>query len=194
MPDASEAKKKIEDRALVRMVQSGDRPAFEILIKRHQGKVLNLCFRLLGQVEGARELAGDIFAEAFRSLSSFRGDSEFGTWLYRVALNQVYAHIRRAARRRSLEEPLSTDQNQEQASPADTVHPLESLALDEKRFQIRQVLAALSKDHAQILILHDVEGLSYEEISELVRLPAGTVMSRLSRAREAFRKRWNKLT
>ena len=194
MPSTSEPKDQLEDRELVRLVQSGDKAAFEILIRRHQDKILNLCFRLLGQAGSARELAGDIFAEAFRSISGFQGRSEFGTWLYRVGLNRVYAHIRRTVRKRSFEEPLILpDQNQEREVPAETVHPLEALELEEKRFRIRKVLAGLSKDHAQMLILHDVEGRSYEEMSELLEIPIGTVMSRLSRAREAFRKKWNKI-
>ncbi len=193
MPDTSEQKGQFPDQAVVRLVQSGDRNAFEILVKRHQSKILNLCYRLLGETGGARELAADIFAEAFRSIRSFRGSSQFGTWLYRIGLNRVYSYLRHAARKRTLEEPLiPPDQNQERSLPAESVHPLESLELDEQRLRIRQVLAALSKDHAEILILHDIEGLSYEEIGELVRLPGGTVMSRLSRAREAFRKKWNR--
>lgn len=194
MPDSTGQKGKFPDQAVIRLVQSGDRNAFEILVKRHQNKILNLCYRLLGETGAARELAADIFAEAFRSIRSFRGSSQFGTWLYRIGLNQVYAHLRRTVRKRALEEPLApAGQDQERAVPAESVHPLESLELREKRLRIRQVLAGLSKEHAEILILHDVEGLSYEEVSDLVQVPLGTVMSRLSRAREAFRKKWNQI-
>ena len=194
-----------EEDELILKAQAGDRRAFEELVLQNQQKIISLCYRLLGDTQAAQELAADAFAESFRSLKKFRRKAQFGTWLYRIALNLGYNRLRRAKRERKLfvsrdasetdvgaihESPL---QIEAEAASGPQPNPLETLEQDELRRQIRSVLAQLSKDHAQILILHDVEDLSYAELAEVLNCSPGTVMSRLSRAREGFRKKWNQM-
>lgn len=184
------------DEELVLRAQAGSRQAFEELIRRHQTKILNLCYRLLGAVGETRELVSDAFAEAFRSLKHFRRESKFETWLYRIALNITFTHLRRRSRERNRfvhEDQASQEEPRQELAVSRSPDPLETLEAEETRNQIRLVLLKLSREHAQILILHDVEELSYEEVAKVLSCPVGTVMSRLSRAREAFRKKWNQL-
>ena len=185
-----------DDAGLASLAQQGDRGAFEALVKVHQKKILNTCYRLVGYSVDARELAADTFAEAFRSLKNFRQESRFGTWLYRIALNLCFQHLRQKTRSRRLlvGEGEQTLENQTAGiASAKTQLASEALEWEETMVTVRETLAEISKPHAEILILCDIEGLSYAEVSKLLRCPPGTVMSRLSRAREAFRKVWNQL-
>jgi RNA polymerase sigma-70 factor (ECF subfamily) len=191
----SPAQESLGDEALVVRAQSGDKKAFESLVLRHQSKILNLCFRLIGRTQASEDLAADIFAEAFRSLKQFQRKSKFGTWLYRIALNLSYRHLKILARERALFVPSESTEEEETISelPSREPNPEERLRAQETIGQVRRVLLELSRDQAQILILHDVESCSYAEVSEILRCPIGTVMSRISRAREAFRRKWNQL-
>lgn len=185
-----------DDAQLSTLAQQGDRSAFETLVKRHQKKILNACYRLVGYSEDARELAADTFAEAFRSLKSFRQEAQFGTWLYRIALNLCFQHLRQKTRTRRLMVDTSEEALESQTegiASAKSRLASEALEWEETMGTVRQTLAKISKPHAEILIMCDIEGLSYAEVSKLLGCPAGTVMSRLSRARDAFRKVWNQL-
>jgi RNA polymerase sigma-70 factor (ECF subfamily) len=199
---------KLTDRELVDLAQRGDRSAFEALIRRYQAKILSLCSRLIGRSEEARELAADVFAEAFQSLPRFRKESKFSTWLYQIASNRSFSRLREIVRDRKRFVVQETDSDERAGfssiqpggsaanfggKPAPADHPIHQLEQEETKSRIRLVLARLGKDQAQILLLHDLEELSYAEISEILGCPIGTVMSRLSRARQAFRKKWNQL-
>ena len=186
------------DGELVDLAQQGDRSAFEVLIRRYQAKILSLCCRLIGNAQEARELAADVFAEAYQSLPRFRGESKFSTWLYRIASNRSFSRLREMVRDRNRFVNQETDLDSDVGAgfkPALTFkeHPLHQLELEETKVKIRLVLSKLDKNHAQILLLHDLEELSYAEVGEVLGCPMGTVMSRLSRAREAFRKKWNQM-
>ena len=187
------------DGELVELAQRGDRSAFETLIRRYQSKILSLCCRLIGNVHEARELAADVFAEAYQSLPRFRGESKFSTWLYRIASNRSFSRLREIVRDRNRFVQQESDSDDAGAvrepplQPSQISHPIHQLELEETKAKIRLVLSKLDKDRAQILVLHDLEELPYQEVSEVLKCPIGTVMSRLSRAREAFRKKWNQL-
>ena len=185
------------DEQLVELAQKGDRSAFEVLIRRHQSKILSLCCRLIGNVQEAKELAADVFAEAFQALPGFRGQAQFGTWLYRIASNRSFSRLKKFVRDRHLFVYSNEDESEEgpaQAVKSSAEHPLRRLELEETRAKIRLVLSKLNEDQARILLLHDLEELPYAEIAEILDCPAGTVMSRLSRAREAFRRKWNQIS
>lgn len=188
------------DDQLVTLAQKGDRSAFEVLISRHQSKILSLCCRLIGNSSEARDLAADVFADAFQSISTFRRESKFSTWLYRIASNRSFSRLREIVRDRKRFVSQESDSDEagavyEPSLPASqTVHPIRQLELDETKAKIRLVLSKLNKDQARILLLHDLEELPYLEIAEILGCPTGTVMSRLSRAREAFRKKWNQIS
>jgi RNA polymerase sigma-70 factor, ECF subfamily len=184
------------DEQLVELAQRGDRSAFDVLIRRHQSKILSLCCRLIGNHHQARELAADVFAEAFQSLPKFRQESKFTTWLYRIASNRSFSCLRKFSRDRRLfvrQEEDSEERSSQGEFETRSQHPVRELEREETKAQIRLVLSKLAKDQAEILMLHDLEELSYAEIAEILSCPAGTVMSRLSRAREAFRRKWNQM-
>jgi RNA polymerase sigma-70 factor, ECF subfamily len=187
---------KLDDFVLAKMAQEGDRSAFELLVRRHQKKILNTCFRVVGYSEDAREIAADTFAEAFRAIQQFRAQAKFGTWLYRIALNLSFQHLKKKAHARKLivnSEGEALETLMTEAVSHNTNVSSEALEWEETLGTIRLVLGKLSKAHAEILVLCDIEGLPYAEVSRLLNCPAGTVMSRLSRARDSFRKIWNEL-
>ena len=183
------------DDQLVELAQRGDRSAFEVLIRRYQSKILSLCCRLVGNTREARELAADVFAEAYQSLPRFRREAKFSTWLYQIASNRSFSRLRKIVRNRRLFVQPESDSEEGGAAelPSHVPHPIQQLELEETKAKIRLVLSKLKEDQARILLLHDLEELPYLEIAEILGCPAGTVMSRLSRAREAFRKKWNQI-
>ena len=174
------------DEVLVQRFKNGDRRAFSELIDRHQNRVYSLCYRWMGNQQAAEEVTQEVFVSLFRSLERFRGDSKFSTWLHRVTVNHcknqnLYRQRRAHGRHESLD-----------SAPEDgAVRQIPSTgpSTDSGAFQteaekmLHEGLAALDEDHRQIILLRDLEDLSYEEISSLLDLPKGTVKSRLHRAR-----------
>ncbi len=188
-------KELLDDRSLALLAQQGDRSSFEILVKRHQKKILNACYRIIGYSEDAKEVAADAFAEAFRSLKNFKSDAQFGTWVYRIALNLSFQNLRVKARNRKRivsSDDQNADHSLELEPDPKAAVAREALEWEETLGTIRLVLSKISKAHAEMLVLCDIEGLSYVEVGKLLNCPNGTVMSRLSRARDSFRNEWNK--
>ena len=186
-----------QDRALVDRARAGDIGAFELLVRRYQGWVFTLAARMLGDRAEAEDMAQEIFLKAYRGLKTFKGASRFSTWLYAIASHHCLNHLE-ARRRRPLlhwpatdrpdhagkDPPAIVDRLADPAPPAD--------ALLEKADLTRLVqaeLANLTAEHRIILVLRDIQGLSYEEIAETLRLELGTVRSRLHRARMEMRAR-----
>ena len=175
---------KEEESALIARVLSGDADAFEPLVLEHQTNVYRLALRLMGNEADAADAAQDAFLKAYTSLSSFRGDSRFSVWLYRLTNNVCIDALRR--RRDTV--PLETEDVQGEA---------EELPLPDERWSpeilaeraediraVRTAMAALPPDCREILTLREIGGLSYEELSAALHLELGTVRSRLSRARK----------
>jgi RNA polymerase sigma-70 factor (ECF subfamily) len=178
------------DEELVRRFLAGQRVAFEALVKRHQDRVFGLCVRLLGSSSLAEEAAQDVFVRVYRSLDAFRGDSRFSTWLYRVTLNHCRnVHAYRARRMEQRHDSLDAEVEDEDGAGrkrelADPGHGAEERLLTEERLKVlSDELARLDPLWREILVLRDVEGLSYEEIGTLLDIPPGTVKSRIHRAR-----------
>jgi RNA polymerase sigma-70 factor (ECF subfamily) len=176
------------DTELVSRFQRGERQAFEGIVLRYQARIYSLCLRWLGEPEVAEEVAQDVFVALFRSLPTFRGDSSLSTFVFRIAVNhcknkRVYRH-RRAHGRHDALGPAGTDEDLPERDVAD-----ETAATDRGTIQgeaariVTRALAELDDDHRQILVLRDVDDLSYEEIADLLDLPRGTVKSRIHRAR-----------
>lgn len=180
------------DREWVQRTQNGETDAFEFLIKRHEKRIFNLLFRLLGDMEEAADAAQEVFLAAFRGIREFRGDALFSTWLYRIAVNQATTRRKRlaadGARRAELH---SDDPDAESDSLADLPHPgldpAQEAEQKETYTRIQHGLNGLKEDDALIILLHDLQDLSYEEICHLLKLPLGTVKSRLHRARLALK-------
>ncbi len=177
-----------EDR-LVALARSGEVPAFEALVAEYEGRIYNMSYRMLGNAEDARDAAQDTFLKAYSSLDRFRGDSSFSTWLYRIAKNACLDMLRKRGRGTvySLDEPLGTEDGEmERQLPGDLPDP-EDAALDsEIREAVADAIAGLPPHHRAIIVLRDIEELTYEEIAEVLEVELGTVKSRLYRARAAL--------
>ncbi len=176
-----------DDSQLIARSVRGDRAAFGDLVRRHQDRLFNAVFRLLGNAEDAQDIVQEAFLSAYQSLDRFKGDSRFFTWLYRIAVN---AAISQRRKRRVV---LSADLNGVGPVAAEPLDDSEGsqpgLALeraeDEQRLQA--ALNRLSPEHRSVLLLKDIEGQKYEEIAEILQVPIGTVRSRLHRARLELR-------
>jgi len=179
------------DTALVQRVQAGEKGAFDLLVRRYQHKVMGIVSRYLNDWSECQDVAQDVFIRAYRAIGNFRGESSFYTWLYKIATNTAKNHLVSLGRR-----PPGDDLQFEDAQHLDTGLRLKDTATPERellREEIeRNVTAAvdeLPEELRQAITLREVDGLSYEEISDVMKCPIGTVRSRIFRAREAIDKR-----
>jgi len=179
-----------EERAVIGRVLSGDIEAFELLVVKNQRKIYNLCYRMTGNAEDANDLSQDAFLKAYQNLANFKGESSVSLWLYRLASNTCIDFLRREKRRvkSSLTVVDESGETVELELPDERFTPEREL---ERRLvieDIEQGLLTLSEEHRQILILREINALSYDEIGEILHISAGTVKSRISRARVILRK------
>jgi RNA polymerase sigma-70 factor (ECF subfamily) len=175
------------DEQLVVRAQEGDGRAFELLVRKYQHKIIQLVGRLVGEADSP-DVAQETFIKAYRALNGFRGQSAFYTWLYRIGINTAKNHIVSRGRRPSNQDIDIADAEQyghtEHLSDVDTP---ESLLLSEEiKQKVSDVIQKLPADLRQAITLRELEGLSYEEIAEVMDCPIGTVRSRIFRAREAI--------
>ena len=178
----------VSDLDLVQRVQQGDRRAFDQLVLRYQHKVLKLVLRYMRNHAEAEDIAQEAFLKAYRAIQSFRGDSAFYTWIYRIAINTAKNALV-AAKRRPLDYDLDLqdpEQNERAGRLRDEATPESLLLTDEIRQTVDAAIAALPEDLRRAVVLREYEGLSYEEISAVMDCPVGTVRSRIFRAREAI--------
>jgi RNA polymerase sigma-70 factor, ECF subfamily len=182
-----------DDAAWVTRCRKGDVHAFEVLVERYQGKMINVSFRILGDYADACDAVQESFLAAYRSLSTFRGDARFSTWLYAIVLNQSRNRLRqKAARSRrevaSIDDPLRAREGAViGARPPDGGSAVDQLHRRERDRKIQECIDAMDEEQREVLVLRDIEGLTYEEIGEALHLPDGTVKSRLFRARTALK-------
>lgn len=178
------------DLLLVQRVQKGERQAFDLLVRKYQHKVIALIGRFVRQPEEAEDVAQEAFVKAYRALHNFRGDSAFYTWLYRIAVNTAKNHLVAQGRKVNI-----ADVDTEEAEQFDSADGLreydtpEGLLLSKEIAQhIDAALKALPADLREAVSLRELEGLSYDEIAQVMDCPVGTVRSRIFRAREAIAK------
>ncbi|HWU69518.1 MAG TPA: RNA polymerase sigma factor RpoE [Stenotrophobium sp.] len=175
------------DEQLVLRAQKGDQRAFELLVRKYQYKIIQLVSRLVGDAD-SQDVAQEAFIKAYRALNGFKGNSAFYTWLYRIGINTAKNHLVARGRRPSNQDIDIQDAEQyghtEFLSDVDT--PEAVLLTEEIKSTVGHAIAALPPDLRQAITLRELEGLSYEEIAEVMECPIGTVRSRIFRAREAI--------
>lgn len=179
------------DQVLIERVQRGDKQAFNLLVIKYQNKVCNLVSRYVNNAGDVPDVAQETFIKAYRALPTFRGESAFYTWLYRIAVNTAKNYLVAKGRR-----PPASDIDAEDAEYYDSGTALkeisnpESLMLSEElRRVVFSTIESLPEDLKTAISLRELDGLSYEEIAEVMGCPVGTVRSRIFRAREAVEKR-----
>ena len=179
------------DQQLVQRVQKGDKSAFDLLVLKYQHRVLKLVSRFVSDAAEAQDVAQEAFLKAYRALPSFRGDSAFYTWLYRIAINTAKNALV-SNRRRPVDFDLDLqdpDQYDRHAKLKEVDTPEGVLLTEEIREVVERAMQQLPEDLRTAIVLREIEGLSYEEIAEAMDCPVGTVRSRIFRAREAIDKR-----
>jgi RNA polymerase sigma-70 factor (ECF subfamily) len=175
-----------DDRALVRAAQRGDEQAFRSLVERYHRRVVQLALGMVKDADEAMDIAQETFVRVHRYLPSFKGDSSFFTWTYRIATNLCLDAQRRKGRAQRVDLAQDDDAEIEAAMdpPSNALAGPQRQALNQElRGKIEEALAALSENHRSILLLREVDGLSYEELAKVLGIRKGTVMSRLFHAR-----------
>jgi RNA polymerase sigma-70 factor (ECF subfamily) len=193
MPEGYEQK-------LIERLKRRDEAAFNELIQLYQGRIYRLVFRMLGDRAEAEDLAQEVFITVFKSIDGFRGDSKLSTWLYRVATNHCKNRIkylqRRARGKKKEFDEIAEHDALESATmnPTSPIHRPDHLVEAYQKEQILKVaIAALEDDHRELIVLRDIEHMTYDQIQEITGLPQGTVKSRLHRARHALREKVKRL-
>jgi RNA polymerase sigma-70 factor, ECF subfamily len=183
----------VSDLSLVRRVQSGDKGAFDVLVRKYQHKLVKLVMRYVRNPAEAEDIAQEAFIKAYRALPQFRGDSAFYTWLYRIAINTAKNAV--VSRDRSpieynIDRNDATEESYDmQGRMKDSETPEGLVLTDEIRRTVNAAIEALPEDLKTAIVLRELDGLSYEEIAAAMDCPVGTVRSRIFRAREAIDRR-----
>ncbi len=185
MPDTN------ADHELVKRVQQGDKQAYDLLVLKYQHKLVKLISRYIQDPDEVLDVAQEAFIKAYRALPRFRGDSAFYTWLYRIAVNTAKNFLVAQGRR-----PPESDIDAEDAEQYESAGKLREIATPERLLLKDEIGAVINKAVDQLpedlrtaITLREVEGLSYEEIAQVMNCPVGTVRSRIFRAREAIEKK-----
>lgn len=178
------------EQELIARARAGDPNAFERLVRDNQDRVYSLCLRMAGDRHEAEDLAQEVFLKAWQGLASFHGESKFSTWLFRLTANLCIDAQRKRERRRGVEPAVSLDDpDSSWREPSDPRQdPQRQLERTERSRALDRALTRLSDDQRQIVVLRELAGLSYQEISQRLGLDLGTVKSRLARGRLALRK------
>lgn len=180
------------DGQLVERAQRGDKHAFELLVSKYQRKLVRLLSRFIRDPAEVEDVAQEAFIKAYRALPSFRGDSAFYTWLYRIGINTAKNYLVALGRRA----PTTTEHDSEEAEGFDDADQLRDINTPESMLMTRQIgetvnaaMDALPEELRTAIQLREIEGLSYEEIATIMNCPIGTVRSRIFRARDAIAER-----
>ena len=177
-----------DERKLVEAARQGDAAAFEALVKKHQRKAYAVALGMVHDADEARDICQDAFLKAHKNLAGFEGDAQFFTWLYRIIANLCIDHLRkRRGERMEFDETVANDDASDDSGIAPRrlgFDPGRALADKELRQHIQTALAKLTAPHRAVLIMREVEGLSYKEMADVMNCSIGTIMSRLFHARK----------
>jgi RNA polymerase sigma-70 factor (ECF subfamily) len=181
-----------DEQRLIERSKEGDRRAFDALVRMHEKRVYNLAYRLSGNYDEAGDITVEAFLRVYQAINNFRGDANFSTWLYRIVTN-VYLDRRKRQKNRqtlSLEEYVELEESQVTRQIEDPSPGPEALVEAQQRQALLQkAIESLPEYQRAMIVLYHIDGLSYEEIAEVLSLPIGTVKSRLNRARLALREK-----
>lgn len=183
-----------QDFAWIEAFLAQDESGFDHLVLRYKDKVFNLCYRFLGDRQEANDCAQETFVKVYRSLKNFRFDASFSTWLYTITVNTCKNRLKSAEYRyRNRKVPIDPKEEGEQGHHAEledpAPSPLAHLESREKETLIQRALDALPQEPKTMIVLRDIEGLSYEEIAHVTGYQLGTVKSKLCRARQQLREK-----
>lgn len=181
----------LEEKKLLERAKKGDVEAFESLVEVYQKKVYNIALRMIGNPHDAEELAQEVFIRVFKSLAGFKEQAQFSTWIYRITINTCLDELRKRKNRRVvyLDQEIDTGENEiKRQLEDDRPTPDVSAEKNELRKLVQDAIQKLPENHRIILILRDLNGMSYDEIAKVLKSPEGTVKSRISRARQALKK------
>ncbi|MFO8081955.1 MAG: sigma-70 family RNA polymerase sigma factor [Armatimonadota bacterium] len=177
------------DSELVRASRAGDAEAFDCLVEAHYRSVYNTAYRMLRTPSAASDATQATFVRVWEALSSFRGDASFSTWLYRITMNVCLDELRR-----NKNQPLSLTVEDDDGEPSGerdmpdfSDEPASTAEQRQLQELVHEAIGRLSDDFRAVIVLYDIRGLSYQEISDALEIPLGTVKSRLNRARQALR-------
>ncbi len=195
LTDAERAK--VQERRLIRRLRRGDQRAFATIVRTYQQRVFNIVFRFLGNREEAEDVAQDVFVTVYQNAQSFRGDSKFSTWLYRVTVNHCKNRLKYLKRRgRNMGRPLDDIAEHLVAQGSGETQPAFHAAIPrpddlaqgrQLESLIQREMEKMDADHRLLLVLRDIQGMSYQEMAEVTGLNVGTIKSRLHRARLALK-------
>jgi RNA polymerase sigma-70 factor, ECF subfamily len=173
-----------EEALIIEQIVGGDAAAFEILVRKYQARLFNSLIHAIGCPEEAEDVAQEAFVKAYSKIDTFKQNSSFYTWLYRISINIAISRHRQKKPKSSLDEYRMNVGHE----PVDeSSQPGQKLDLEERAVQVQAALQLLSDEHRSIIVLREIEDLDYEAISEILKLPVGTVRSRLHRARSQLR-------
>ncbi len=175
----------------INRAKEGDMEAFSYLVERYENKILNYCYRMVGNDTDAEDITQEVFVKLYRFIGSYAGQSAFSTWLYKIASNVCLDYLRKTKRHRgtvSINQQNSEGEEFSLSIEDEGLTPYENAQLSEARLALSKAIQALGEDQRQVIILREVEGLSYDEIAAITGMATGTVKSRINRARLSLKK------
>lgn len=182
-----------EDLKYVVLCQKGETDAFEVLVERHQKKMLNIAYRMMGDYDEACDVTQEAFISAYKSIRTFKAEAKFSTWLYRIVVNYSKNHLKQLSGLSKKEGVFMDDNTEKRAddilnqSLVNSANPGTQMETREREAHVQKCISSLDEEYREVLVLRDIQGFSYDEISNILKIPDGTVKSRLSRARNALK-------
>jgi RNA polymerase sigma-70 factor (ECF subfamily) len=182
-----------EDTKIVSLCKKGDTDAFEVLVNKYQKKMLNIAYRMIGNYDDACEIVQDGFVSAFKNMKHFREEARFSTWLYTIVVNLSKNRLKQLTvkghrEELTLDNPMNPDDRQLKREPVSgEPSVLENIEERETQEVVQGCINSLDYEFREVIVLRDIQGFSYEELSDMLKMKEGTVKSRLFRAREALK-------
>jgi RNA polymerase sigma-70 factor (ECF subfamily) len=182
-----------EDREIISLCKRGNTDAFEFLVNKYQKKMLNIAYRMIGNYDDSCEIVQDAFVSAFKKIKHFREEARFSTWLYTIVVNLSKNRLKQAQvkghrEELTLDNPIDSANKHMKKDPvSDEPSVLEKIEKRETKEVVQKCIDSLDYEFREVIVLRDIQGFSYDELSDMLKIKEGTVKSRLFRAREALK-------